>query len=55
MKDFELPKIDIYEAPESTIKPLGFPDEGEKNTVCMFCDDTRTDNGFCIGCGVSPS
>jgi len=51
----EIPKIDIYEPPDSFIKPLAALDIGETNGLCVFCADIF-DNGICIGCyGVGPT
>ena len=52
MKNAKIPIIEIYESPSSAIIPLRIPDEGERNSVCILCDDDFFDNGVCMDCGI---
>jgi len=49
MKNFELPIIEIYEEPDSIVKPISVPDEGSQNAFCFFCG--LEPNIICIACG----
>ncbi len=47
LNDFVLPSLDFYEPPDFSIKPVGLPDMGEENNVCVSCSG---DNGVCFWC-----
>ena len=50
----KLPVIEIYESPDSSIKPLNTSDEADWNLICIDCSDQQQDNIVCGGCGKIP-